>query len=366
MNKTYLVRLKPLDSYFFSGRETFNYSNGKKITDENKVNYYVKSEYFPQQTTLLGVIRKEILIKKELYKENRKDYSKDYEEVVNIVDNIGNGSFTVCENSLNKEGFGKIKSISPVFLYRNGSLFTTSPLDYGLKFSKEKNKNKNSCFDNDIKKFIPELSEYKAKEGLNKKIISFNPHEIVYNYEDVFKKDERVGIKVKSVEKGFYRQLNYKLKDNFEFCFFIELSEEIFDSKELDSIVYVGGEGRPFRLKIKEDKRLVVGNIININNKNDTNKRIVCIGDVLLKGNEYKRLKKYSDFILGEVSFFKNFVYDYNNKKNSEKKVSPYLLLKRGSVIYCDGKDNQKEIKKIIDNKIRKVIGYNYITGGEE
>ena len=70
----YLVRLKPLDSFFFSGRETFM---SFETDTKEKTKYLVKSEYFPQQTTLLGVERKQLLIVNNLYEENRENYGTD-------------------------------------------------------------------------------------------------------------------------------------------------------------------------------------------------------------------------------------------------------------------------------------------------
>ncbi|MCS4454093.1 hypothetical protein JTT00_01775 [Clostridium botulinum] len=54
----YLVKLKPVDSFFFGGEKVFDFYDGKKPLKNN----IVKSREFPQQTSILGMIRKEILV----------------------------------------------------------------------------------------------------------------------------------------------------------------------------------------------------------------------------------------------------------------------------------------------------------------
>ena len=55
---TKLIKLTPLGEFFFGGDVTF----GKA----NKRSYYVQSRRFPQQTTLLGMLRYELLKKNNL------------------------------------------------------------------------------------------------------------------------------------------------------------------------------------------------------------------------------------------------------------------------------------------------------------
>lgn len=364
----YLARLKPLDAYFFSGREAFAYSSGDLLEGEN-LNYYVKSEYFPQQTTILGVMRKQILIEKNLYEEDRKKYGNK-ENLNKIIELIGNGSFNVSqgESSSNSEGFGKIKEISPIFLYKSGDIFTPAPMDYGLGFEKS---NGRCCFNSyksneltgnkDIyKNYIPNLKNCNAKDGLNEKIVCFNPYEKLYSYNEVFLPDERIGIDTGVDEDGFYRQRSIKLKSGFEFCFYIEVEKDenknIFDENYSDT-VYIGGEGRPFKLSLE-----IVKDDILIDKLETGENRIVCISDVLVSEEDFYKIKKSSRFVLGKIKYFKNFVTNYEG--TTDTSIKPHLLLERGSVIYYEAENDRKEIEKIINKKHIKIIGYNYITGG--
>ena len=49
----YLIKLKPLEPYFFGGERTFGF--GKKT--KQKQPYYIVSEYIPSQPTLFGTLR---------------------------------------------------------------------------------------------------------------------------------------------------------------------------------------------------------------------------------------------------------------------------------------------------------------------
>ncbi len=65
----YLIKLTPVDQFFFGGNITFG---------ENKAtqNYLVRSEKYPQQTTLLGMLRYQLLKTNSLLKIDR-NYTKD-------------------------------------------------------------------------------------------------------------------------------------------------------------------------------------------------------------------------------------------------------------------------------------------------
>ena len=60
MSKTYLVTLKPIDKFFFGGDMTFAIPEGNKERKEANrsfSSYIIRSMPFPQQTSLLGMLR---------------------------------------------------------------------------------------------------------------------------------------------------------------------------------------------------------------------------------------------------------------------------------------------------------------------
>ena len=59
----YIVELKPIGSFFFGGERTMRF-------DKEEINNIVQSKKFPQQTSILGMLRKEVLVKLGIYKAN--------------------------------------------------------------------------------------------------------------------------------------------------------------------------------------------------------------------------------------------------------------------------------------------------------
>jgi CRISPR-associated protein Cmr3 len=102
----YLVTLQPTGNFYFGGERHFSFSGEK--------NYLVKSNPFPQQTTLLGMLRYELLRTAGLL--NGKagltpDQTKQQQDL------IGAKGFATD----NSDGYGIIRQLSPVFLYERNS-----------------------------------------------------------------------------------------------------------------------------------------------------------------------------------------------------------------------------------------------------
>ncbi|MCC8142630.1 MAG: hypothetical protein LIO97_00980 [Tannerellaceae bacterium] len=110
--KKYLILLKPLDWFFFGGEQTHG--------EEDTTNYFAKSNILPQQTSLLGMLRYQLLKQHNLL--SVKPGSEDVKRM-NIL--IGQSSFNMENAIINKKGngYGKIKKITPVMLGKmNGKL----------------------------------------------------------------------------------------------------------------------------------------------------------------------------------------------------------------------------------------------------
>ena len=110
MNGTFLIKLQPLDRFFFGGDVTFG---------QNNEDYFVRSLKYPQQTTLLGMLRYILLLQNDLLDEKGK--VKDYKKANNL---IGTDSFDPNEQG---QSFGVIQNLSPIFIYGpEGPLFVQS------------------------------------------------------------------------------------------------------------------------------------------------------------------------------------------------------------------------------------------------
>ena len=54
---SHTILLEPLEPFFFGGSQTFG-----RLGDENGGSYLARSELFPQQSAVLGMLRKELMI----------------------------------------------------------------------------------------------------------------------------------------------------------------------------------------------------------------------------------------------------------------------------------------------------------------
>lgn len=402
----YLVTLKPVEAFFFGGERTFEFydENNKKELQNN----IIKSSMFPQQTSILGMLRKEILNIEGLIKENW-DYSDSDKEKIKKY--IGSESFNINKK---EQDFGIIKKISPVFLARihNGkyNFIMKVPKDhdksniYNLAhkvylpikcirkketFNKVKSLEKirrytplkfsesSKCRCNFAKEvYIP--SNYISKKGISNNFVNIENGEIIKS-EDIFKIDDYIGIKLNeqkiTKKDSLFRLIKYKFncnykKDiNFMFAFTVELDESIFDKNEkidgYKNVVSLGGEGSYFYINFKKVDYNIVEKIkfLKYNCKNEFYKKIVLLSDTYINKEVYM---KYCDYSIAESIDFKNIGRNSYEKmkgsyyKNFTKSKHKYSFLERGSVLFVK-KDNYREFLKSIDNKNLKKIGYNYL-----
>lgn len=80
----YVVRMKPMGSFFFGDERTFNFKedmSGDTKNDKKLKFNIVKSRLLPQQTSILGMLRKEVLVNTGLIKNDWK-YSEDDKQLM--------------------------------------------------------------------------------------------------------------------------------------------------------------------------------------------------------------------------------------------------------------------------------------------
>lgn len=245
-----------MGSYYFGGERSFKM--GEK-NESQLSSYIVESNLFPQQTSLLGMLRFWVL---------RNDpgafnvETNKIEDKNKAVDIIGASSF--CAD--NENTFGKIKSIDFCFLQnKEGDIILPTPLDYNLEvdFSKA-----TPAIYNGKKKTLPiikyiekedkdgeKVEFYTPKEGLEKKYIG--SHGQLFTEDEIFIKDQRIGIDIdRNIETGetkknaLYKQVFYRLADGFRFAFVAEFKDG--DSLPPNGqIVELGGDSSKFILNHK-------------------------------------------------------------------------------------------------------------------
>lgn len=377
----YLITLKPLTPYFFGGENTFG---------EDNVNYFVRSNYLPQQTTILGFLRYELLMQNDLLGTDPK--------IADWKNLIGESSFQKKDGSFVSD-FGAIKKISPVFLSDGKHDFICQSFDWGIADHKGNDKNYKKLFpleysisrnaETVLAKHISGVPVLKAgnepfrqKAGTKQLWVSADgtiARQWDYENKKTFDSNrgfnngffiacEQVGIyrKVKrtSSDTGdFYKMVRYNIADEFAFAFFAEIDlpqEKNFGSR----IVTMGGERSVFQMTAKRTDRnfsqTFSRNTFN-KGRTDHRKAIVLTSDTYAADN----VSALYDFAITETTPFRSIQTlqqgngDYIRIKGGAITKTNQLLhlLKRGSIFFGD---DLTGLKKAFENPTFQNIGYNY------
>ena len=401
MSKIYLIKLTPIDKFFFGGEITFtrDFKNRDKESnmlsddekklrefDEKYSSYVVKSNLFPQQTSLLGMLRFLLLSNsdKSIFNNNKIQKSAD----AGII--IGPESFRIDLGNYDEMDFGDIKKISPCFIRRKTSgewenIFR-APFDYELNITFEPGE----VLLNEEKKHLPYITYKKSEDGVesvfNQKdgteTLYLGDNDTIIKETDLFKEDARIGIDRnfdgKTQEGAFYKQISYRLTNKWklqegifehhelQFAFYVEVADKcVLPGKQ---IVSIGGDNSQFSLESQ-----LIDNVINT----DISalypvipEDVDCFGKIVLISDAFIDTKSLSSCIFAindtiSFRFLESTVeaQDYykfsgeNRLKRSERK---YYLYKRGSVFYFETDKLLTEFVSSLNEKSRICqIGYN-------
>ncbi|KGM98504.1 CRISPR-associated protein Cmr3 [Clostridium botulinum] len=370
MSNKYLVKLRPMGSFFFGSERTFGLG-------EDNEHYIIQSECFPQQTSILGMLRKEILVIKKLIR-NDWNYSKTRDKVDKL---IGKKSFNI--NLKEKQNFGVIEKVHPVFIRKENKYLMSIPKDHKMqdvgeevnkKYTPYKFCEKRKCtvsFENKKEKEVYIPYDYEAKVGLAGGFIDKDKN--VINFDDVFKEDKQIGIRLKknkqTSEDELYKIIRYRLKNNCEFVFNLDINfDEYFKEVDLNgysNIVSLGGEASYFKISFQKVDEYIVDNFKNISSshKKDIYRKIILLSNTYISKEQYDQYCNYG--IINGITF-RNLKTDYSEFEvkvkgkyyKKFKKTDKYMFLERGSVLFS--KCEYEKLKHQIEgNSNIKDIGYN-------
>lgn len=349
----YKINLVPIGSFYFGNEKKFN------PFGEERSNYLVESLLFPQQTTLLGMLRYSLLFKLLKVKG---DTELSEEQL------IGKNSFQ--ENGSSE--WGIIQKLSPVFVEKEGKLYAEAGLNY-------QKSNERLVTLTPVR--VPEGTFMKERklffwDGYNPKNI-FKHYLSVYgepinekdllSYEDIFipylRPGNRKNRNGESEEEGFYKQTRYKLKPGMSFCFYLRTTQELVPG---NFSALVGGDQSVFRVSVEPAAYVLEAG------KPEQNKPgiIKLLSDTFIDNSD-------EDDLLLSIVEMKDFRYirtklkqDYNyanlgqsdDSKESED-IRPVLsrkirMIGKGSVFYC--KNIVKFAGKIEEKEAFRNIGYNW------
>ncbi|MCD4793396.1 MAG: hypothetical protein K8R54_09200 [Bacteroidales bacterium] len=354
----YFITLKPIEDYFFGGENTF------RNNDSDETNYFARSNPYPQQTSLLGLLRYILL------ESNNTLPLFENKDRANAI--IGEKSFDPTQQK-SEQNFGIITELSPLYIYNQGNkkIYRISLPYENFSLNDE---NHGRILLNNIKNNSFTIKDYDPKKYYYPILIDAEGNSIKFN--DVFQElKPRIGIdkdREQDNENKMFKQIFYTLKPNFHFAFYADLKNNYTSDNKSNTetkikkkgIVFFGGEQKQFSYKtVKEnetEKETVKDKLVFISEpdfNNENTDKIVLLSDAFVDKNIFNKAK----IILNKVQDFRTVKIAFgNNKFNKKEDVSfKYNLLKRGSVIFYNNENKDEIIEELEKNKNYRKIGFN-------
>jgi len=381
MPYTYFVKLIP-EKYFFFGKgskvETGSYGNNK--------NYFLNGLQFPQQTSVLGLMRYILLLNNKLLNTNSTN--------INIQD-IQNADSIIGEKSFDgsSQKFGVIDELSPVFItdpsnnhfflrskefvtpiddeelmpilrgslnkftIKNGSIeySNISPFQYNLDNTNSKCYSYKDPF-NEV--FINETGGFAfTKDNYNKDINSKWK-----NQSYIFSETEKIGIRKgengQTEEEAFYKQTYLQFRNNYCFGFYITLSKDLLPESTI--LTTFGKEQLTWKLIIKKQEKPPFEAIVF--GAEATTNKVLLLSDSVVSPSFIDSI----DLSISQITNFANLATTTSNSNYSglDKflRTPNQFIMKRGSVFFI--KDKAKFENAINNPNYYKIGMNNYINVG--
>jgi CRISPR-associated protein Cmr3 len=342
MSQIYLVTLTPQEAFFFGGEQTF----GKDDSRKDGSRYSAISTHFAQQTALLGMLRKTLLIQNKnltlhlrgewVDSKGKNSQDSNYDEARRVA---GSAAFSYDTET----DLGIIETISPMFIQKKDISYVVDAKDktYQPKIASTIMMLNGSMKDTFI------LNGFDAKE--HKEDAFIGTDKSVLQFDDVFKEVQSVGIKKteqqEENEDGFFQKKSFILKDKATFAFYMQLSEDVDWS---EAYVTLGADQSSFHMKIEKTDENFNTAFENLFEQKSID-RVIIHSETLVDETIYNS----SLFVFGSRKPYRQLT----NKKG--KKSKRYYLLERGSVIYT--KELEKLTAALAKPHLQKV-GLNYFT----
>lgn len=363
--KWYKISLRPLGPFFFGNERTFGALNA---------DYFASSNYFPQQTTLLGVLRYRFLEMKKWLRHTpgHKPPSPTDQSVL-----IGNRGFNV-QKLATAQTFGVIKQLSPVLLDSKEGFLFPGALNNGYAFSgqkideKEKTGSVWMSHNGGRRDYIPAVKNFDYKSPRTAHFIARGAGKIL-SYEEVFVPFEKVGIRKQREnelnQKAFFKQTMWLFKKReYQFTFYALLEEHEGDALENfirdNPRVPMGGERTTYQMTMKKESPLLNSfqTYLNETDQDPNQEQVVLLNDSYIKPD----LFQHCHFVIAQTQDFRHITSTVHYE--GTQKSGGYQLLAKGSVLYP--KENSfNRIQEILTKEASAFfqIGYNdfiHLKGG--
>lgn len=350
----YIIKLTPLNSYFFGGNDKFSFKPKK----DEKSEYYIKSNLMPQQTTIYGAIRYLILSLSGILKSDW-DYSPDDKK--NMKKHIGD-SFSLD----NEYDTGYIINIGTVYLMKNHKLLIPVPQDH---------------LNQDILEYAPmSVKDHEYKSNLNKRVRVFNDYNAkkglfvgwmdqegnIIDDSELFGIEVREGNQKEGNEKAFFKREYRFLKKGVSFVFDITLDDKMktwVEKSNNQSVISLGQKKSMFKVELEVNKEL---QRISLKQHSKNDKIAIAMSDIYISAEKLDKIqlvaavtKDFNYLKLNGYQKHKSFENVYSTGDNK------YILIKSGAVFIFNNRDEKNKFIQECQNDNLTKIGYNNIVEGD-
>lgn len=400
----YTITLTPVDKFFFGGDMTFQVGNNEEDEFNTQYSsYIIQSSRFPQQTSLLGMLRFLILRNAgvSIFANNR------ITDKVAAAGLIGGRSFVVNNSNepnidgiYEQDSFGKIKSISHVRILRGGKELEFAPLFGSLESIGSQNGTYNF---GQLKVYDITKDQYYAKDGLETLLIPTSDYHTFFNdyfsimkkrkdikekikekvkkdedlprppylLGDIFIEDRRIGISRniisgKTDDGALFKQISWRFNNKVvEHCFVFDAIVEdidLTDNKYNGQLVSVGADNSQFILRVI--KKEEVKEAVNQDNKvYDGATAVILLSPAFLKRSEVRDNTIFAVTQLMPFRFLESVMAkteSYHILSRNLTRSARYELYAPGTVFYLGNYGQRKAFIKALNAKQDfRQIGYN-------
>lgn len=330
MSETYLLTLRPTEPYFFGNEKTFSFD--PKKPEDNR--YFIKSERTPLQTTVLGALRYLLMpVKNPAYR-----YTYAQQQQNRSI--IGSDSFRIGSE---KQDFGVIESISPIFLLNGQNKYVRTPFDHLTHVTEHYTPMTHHCeieTDAGLRWYYP---EYNSKNGITDSYMHTKTGVLV-DANEIFSAPMQIGINKGAQDKGLYKKQRTLLAKNWAFGIYVTLNTQsiaadpdaqaAFDSLMAGTVVYLGQNKSAFSASLRQEKNTLAQELSQLLPPG----RIYCLGDTLaakgLYGSCLFAATQLRDYRAYRTIFTEDCSGNYVGTVSKE--ASLFKLLCAGSVLIPD------------------------------
>lgn len=339
--KKYIIKLTPLGRYFFGGENTFGEGKGKSY------NYFACSETMPQVSSIIGMLRYEILRRSGAL--DRHIAQEQWHTI------IGEQSFSLDDMLCSDKPvvFGLISAISPVFLCDNeGRFYTPMPLDQGISYNKESGRSYYSGYRRSHTVMLDNFDHKKYcnwKQWVDEKGDALPASPFLFSSRPGIIKNEE--FRESGNDEAYYKQEVVSLRKGFGFAFIFEtpLDNKLFDC-DRQCFVKLGADNSIFAMTVEPCERdFTFAKYFSALGNEDR-----C----LLLGDAYLPTKTGTDFIWADSKNFRS-ISSKTSEQHSWKRPQKSLLfhlLKPGGVVFGD----KVSIEKLLTMERLQRVGLNH------